>query len=155
VTLGLGIDITSLLMRGLMRSTNAFRYALIAYINSSDVPMDVIYSYIGDKPFVHGARGLSVAREINIESLKQYFFSDIAFASVCFDSEMLKRNIIKLKESCIEAFKSSNILSSLAKAALSLSDFSGKRVLWSELRSSIKDLEMSLLLISLYSSLLR
>jgi hypothetical protein len=26
-------------MRGLMRSTDAFRYALIAYINSSDVPM--------------------------------------------------------------------------------------------------------------------
>jgi energy-coupling factor transporter ATP-binding protein EcfA2 len=135
-------NVTSLLIRRLKKSTDAFRYALIAYINSSDIHMDVIYSYIGDKPFVHGARGLSVAREINIESLKQHFFSDIAFASVCFDSEMLKNDIIRLKKSCIEAFKSSNILSSLAKIALLFSDLSGKRVLWTELRSSIKDLDM-------------
>jgi len=51
-----------------MRSTVTFHYALIAYINFFEISMDVIYSYIGDKPFINGARGLSIARIISIEN---------------------------------------------------------------------------------------
>ena len=114
-----------------MRGTDAFRYALIAYINSSDVPMDFIYSYIGDRPFIHGARGLSIARIISIESLKQHFTNDIVLAEGCFDVDMLGRNgVIRHKRSCAEVFKSSSILSPIVKLALFLNNMSGERKEW-------------------------
>lgn len=125
VASGLSNNIAFLLVRSLMRSTVAFRYALIAYINFFEISMDVIYSYIGDKPFIHGARGLSIARIISIESLKQHFTTDIVLADSCFDVDMLGRNgVIRLKRSCAEAFKSSSILSSIVKLALFLNNTS-------------------------------
>ena len=124
-------NIAFLLVRSLMRSTVAFRYALIAYINFSDVPMDVIYSYIGDKPFINGARGLSIARIISIESLKQHFTTDIVLADSCFDVDMLGRNgVIRHKRSRAEASKSSSILSSIVKLPLFLNNMSGERKEW-------------------------
>lgn len=120
-------NIAFLLVRSLMRSTVAFHYALIAYINLFEITMDVIYSYIDDKPFIHGARGLSIARIISIESLKQHFTTDIVLANSCFDVDMLGRNdVIRLKRSCAEAFKSSSILSSIVKLALFLNNTSGE-----------------------------
>jgi hypothetical protein len=78
--------------------------------------MDVIYSYIGDKPLINGARGLSIARIISIESLKQHFTTDIVLAEGCFDVDMLGRNgVIRHKRSRTEASKSSSILSSIVK----------------------------------------
>jgi hypothetical protein len=114
-----------------MRSTVAFHYALIAYINFFEITIDVIYSYIGYKPFIHGARGLSIARIISIESLKQHFTTDIVLADSCFDVDMLGRNgVIRHKRCCAEAFKSSSILSSIVKLALFLNNMSGERKVW-------------------------
>lgn len=56
----------SLLEGGLRRVTDAFRYAFIAYVSGSDVPMDAIYLYIGGKPVFHGVKGLSIAQRIDV-----------------------------------------------------------------------------------------
>jgi len=56
--------------------------------------MDVIYSYIGDKPFINGARGLSIARIISIESLKQHFTTDIVLADSCFEWICLQEMVL-------------------------------------------------------------
>jgi hypothetical protein len=55
---------------------------------------------------------------------------------------MLRNNVIKLREECREAFKSSSILSSIVKLALFLSDMSGGRILWSELREKSRELDL-------------
>jgi hypothetical protein len=46
----LASDAILLLEGGLRRVTDAFCYTFIAYVSSSDVPMDTIYLYIGGKP---------------------------------------------------------------------------------------------------------
>ena len=89
-------DAVSLLDGGLRRVTDAFRYALIAYVSGSDVPMDAIYQYVGSGPVVHGAKGLSIARRVDVDSLRQHFLTDIPLAKTCFDYDRLGRVLLGL-----------------------------------------------------------
>jgi hypothetical protein len=118
-------DAVSLLERSLRRVTDAFRYALIAYVSGSDAPMDAIYRYVGGRPIVHGAKGLSIAQVIDIDSLRQHFLTDIALAKTCFDFDKLREGVIRLRSECVEAFKSSSMLSSVAKFVLFLENLHG------------------------------
>jgi hypothetical protein len=136
-------DAVSLLERGLRRVTDAFRYALIAYISGSDVPMDAIYQYVGNGPVVHGAKGLSITQRIDVDSLRQHFLTDIALARTCFDFDKLREGVIRLRSECAEAFKNSPTLSSVARFALFLENLRGKERAVAKLRSDVAGLGLS------------
>jgi len=136
-------DAVSLLEGGLRRVTDAFRYALIAHISDCDVPMDAIYQYVGNGPVVHGAKGLSIARRIDVDSLRQHFLTDIPLARTCFDFDRLREGVIRLRSECVEAFKNSPILSSIVRFALFLENLrDGERAV-AELRSDVAGLGLS------------
>jgi len=118
-------DAVSLLERGLRRVTDAFRYALIAYVSGSDVPMDAIYQYVSNGPVVHGAKGLSIAQRVDVDSLRHHFLTDIPLAKTCFDFDRLREGVIRLRSECAEAFKNSSTLSSVARFALFLENLRG------------------------------
>jgi hypothetical protein len=136
-------DAVSLLERSLRRVTDAFRYALIAYVSGSDVPMDAIYRYVGNGPVVHSAKSLSIAQVIDIDSLRQHFLTDIALARTCFDSGKLREGVIRLRSECVEAFKNSPTLSSVAKFVLFLENLCGEERAVAKLRSDVAGLGLS------------
>ena len=136
-------DAVSLLEGGLRKVTDAFRYALIAYISGSDVPMDAIYQYVGNRPVVHGAKGLSIAQRINVDSLKQHFLTDIPLARTCFDLSKLREGVIRLRGECVEAFKNSPILSSVARFALFLENLCGEERAVAKMRNDATSLGLS------------
>jgi hypothetical protein len=136
-------DAVSLLERGLRRVTDAFCYALIAYVSGSDVPMDAIYRYVGGRPVVHGAKGLPIAQVIDVDSLRQHFLTDIALARTCFDSGKLREGVIRLRSECAEAFKNSPILSSIARFALFLENLCGEERAVAKLRSDAASLSLT------------
>jgi hypothetical protein len=139
----LASDAISLLEGGLRKVTDAFHYAFIAYVSSSDVPMDAIYLYIGGKPVFHGTKGLSIAQRIDVSSLKQHFLTDIPLAKTCFDVDELRKGVIRLRNECIKAFESSALLSSLTRLALFLDGLSSKSVKLAELRTAVRSLDLS------------
>jgi len=65
----------------------------------------LFYQYVGSGPVVHGAKGLSIAQVIDVDSLRQHFLTDIALARTCFDSGKLREGVIRLRSECVEAFK--------------------------------------------------
>ena len=136
-------DAVSLLERGLRRVTDAFRYALIAYVSGSDVPMNAIYQYVGSGPVVHGAKGLSIAQRVDVDSLRQHFLTDIPLAKTCFDFDRLREGVIRLRSECVEAFKNSPTLSSVAKFVLFLESLHGEGRTVAKLRSDVAGLGLS------------
>jgi hypothetical protein len=103
----------------------------------------LFYQYVGSGPVVHGAKGLSIAQVIDIDSLRQHFLTDIALARTCFDSGKLREGVIRLRSECVEAFKSSPILSSIARFALFLENLCGEERTVAKLRSDAASLSLS------------
>jgi hypothetical protein len=106
--------------------------------------MDAIYRYVGARPVVHGAKGLSIAQRINVDSLRQHFLTDIPLAKTCFDLSKLREGVIRLRGECVEAFKNSPTLSSVARFALFLENLHGEGRAVAKLRSDVAGLGLDM-----------
>ena len=99
------------------RATDAIRLILIAYLSSQEIPIIILKDYVGSGPYIHGAKGISVNKQLNITSLRTHFMKDIPLAKRCFEETSLSKYIVRLTNECLHGIESSRTLSTLMKFA--------------------------------------
>ena len=109
------LNISTQLENALRRATDAIRLILIAYLNSREIPITLLKNYAGPGPYIHGAKGVSVNKNLDISSLKSHFMKDIPLARKCFEESLLGKSIIKLKNECVEGIEKSPMLFTLVR----------------------------------------
>jgi len=65
--------------------------------------------------FLYGGRRLLDSEELELDSLKRHFLTDIPLARLCLDQDRLKESIIRLQDECRRRVEGSKLLSSLVK----------------------------------------
>jgi hypothetical protein len=133
-------NISSQLENALKRSTDAIRLVLIAYLNSQEIPITSLRDYVGSGPYIHGAKGISVNKQLNIASLKLHFIKDIPLAKRCFEETLLSKYIVRLKDECVQGIENSIILSTLTKLSSALDSLGVGRHQLSIINEKISDI---------------